>query len=299
MSRPVEQHVRRVEGLQLGGLLGPAERRERPQRAREPGVEHVGVLLPALPRRRVDAHVGLLVSVPDRQPMPPPQLARDTPRPDVLHPLQIAPLLPLGKDPDAIRADGLDRGSGQQLHVHEPLQRDQRLDALARAVRERDVVHVGLGARYQSLLAQLGHDGLAAGEHGHARKALAGGVGHATVLADHRDLLETVVAPDLEVVGIVAGSDLQRAGAEVGLHVGVRDDLQPASHERQDHGLADHAGVALVVGIHRDRRVGQHRLRAHRRDRDRPVAGLQWIVDVVEDVLDLALLDLQVRDRRV
>ena len=43
-----EQHVGRVEGAQLRRVVGPAERRERPQLRGEPGVEHVRVRLPAV-----------------------------------------------------------------------------------------------------------------------------------------------------------------------------------------------------------------------------------------------------------
>src|SRR5207244_386508 len=39
------QRVTRIEALQVGRPVGPAERREGPQPGREPGVEHVGVLL--------------------------------------------------------------------------------------------------------------------------------------------------------------------------------------------------------------------------------------------------------------
>ena len=42
------QEGRRIEGLELGCLLGPSEDGERPQRRAEPGVEHV-LLLPELP----------------------------------------------------------------------------------------------------------------------------------------------------------------------------------------------------------------------------------------------------------
>ena len=54
MSRAVDEHVARVPAAQRRRVVGPAERRERPQRRREPRVEHVGRLLPAValgPRR--------------------------------------------------------------------------------------------------------------------------------------------------------------------------------------------------------------------------------------------------------
>ena len=95
----------------------------------------------------------------------------------------------------------------------------------------------------------------------------------------------------------MAGRDLERAGAELGVDVLVGDDRQQPADERQDRRLADQARVALVAGVHRDGRVGQHRLGADRRHRDRARARLERVVDRVERVLDPALLDLEVGDR--
>ncbi len=83
-----------------------------------------------------------------------------------------------------------------------------------------------------------------------------------------------------------------------GLDVVVGDDLQLAPDDRQDRGLADQALVALVFRVHRDRDVGEHRLRTDGGDGDRAAARGQRIVDVVERVGDLALLDLEVGDGR-
>jgi hypothetical protein len=159
-------------------------------------------------------------------------------------------------------------------------------------------VRVRLRAGDRAVLAQRRHDRLARLQRRHAGEALAGRLGHAPVLADHDDLVEAVRAADLEVVRVVAGRDLQRAGSELRLHVPVGDDLQAAPDERQDRGLPDQARVALVVRVHRDRGVGEHRLRPHRGDGDRAATGGERVVDVVERVGDLALLDLEVGDRR-
>ena len=126
-----------IERAQLRRVVRPAERRERPQRAREPRVQHVRVALPAGAVRRVHADVGLVAAVIDGQPVSPPELARDAPRPDVLQPVQVAAPLALGVDPDPALGDRGVRRRGQLLHLHEPLERDQRLDPLARALRER------------------------------------------------------------------------------------------------------------------------------------------------------------------
>ena len=266
------EHVGRVEGAQLGRVVRPAQRGERPQAGGEPRVQHVGIALPALPLRRLEPDVGLLAAVPDGDLVPPPELARDAPRADVGQPLEVAAALALGVDPDAPVLHRGDRGRGELVHAHEPLQGDERLDALAGAVRVRDVVRVGLRAHEPALLAQRGHHRLARLQRGEAGEALAGGLGHAAVLADDDDLLEPVRAADLEVVRVVPGRDLQRARAELRLHVGVGDDGQPAADERQLRRLPHEPRVALVVGMDGDRRVGQHRLRAHRGDRERPVA---------------------------
>jgi hypothetical protein len=154
-------------------------------------------------------------------------------------------------------------------HVAEPLERDQRLDALPGPVRVRDLVHERLRAGDQPLLAQRSNHRVARLIDVQALERLARGRGHACVLADHGDLLEPVGAADLEVVRVVARSDLERAGAELGVDVLVGDDRQPPSDERQDRVLADQPRVALVVGVNRDRGVGEDRLRPDRRDRDR------------------------------
>ena len=104
-----------------------------------------------------------------------------------------------------------------------------------------NVVLIGLARRDQSLAPQRGQDRPCRFVDVEASELLAGSLGHAPVLADHRDLLETVPAPDLEVVRIVTGCDLERARAEVRVDVLVGDDLEPASDERQDGVLADQA----------------------------------------------------------
>jgi hypothetical protein len=76
--------------------------------------------------------------------MAPPELARNAPRPDLSHPLEVDALVVLGNDPHLVALDHVDRGRGQLLHSAEPLQRDQRLDAFARALGERHGVLIGL-----------------------------------------------------------------------------------------------------------------------------------------------------------
>ena len=206
----------RVEGAQLGRVVGPAERREGPQRRAEPGVEDVLLLAQlaaagAAALRRLLGDEGLLagVAVPDREPVPPPELARDAPVADFPHPVEVD-ALPLGRrDPHRVLFDRLDRRLRQLVHAAEPLQRDQRLDAARRSGRSRRpsaVVGTPPPQTPLRLHRRLRLCALGALDAGVVARLL----GHPPVGADHADLLEPVPAADLEVVGVVRGGDLQR-----------------------------------------------------------------------------------------
>ena len=121
---------RRVVAGEVGGLVGPAERREGPEPGREPGVENVGVLRDRLGtgaalrafRRRlgrgpfVAARAGV-----DGDAMPPPDLAGDAPVTDVLHPVEVGCLVAFGRELDGTGLDSLDGLDGEGLHADEPL----------------------------------------------------------------------------------------------------------------------------------------------------------------------------------
>ena len=174
----------------------------------------------------------LVAAVPDRDLVTPPQLTRDTPRADVLHPVQVDAAEALGREPHATVLDGLDRGIRERAHVAEPLQRQQRFDALPASVRERDVVGVlDLGA-HRVDRAQVGDDLGSALDRRQACVGLAGECRHATVLADDADLVQAVAARDLEVIGVVCGRHLEGAGPERRVHVLVGDDRQLPPDER-------------------------------------------------------------------
>ncbi len=94
--------------------------------------------------------------------MAPPQLAADAPGPDALHPLEKAPLLPLGYDRGFPILDGLNGRVGKRLHIEEPLGTDARLDRGIAALAVRHRVLVRLDLEQQSLPLKVAHDGLAA-----------------------------------------------------------------------------------------------------------------------------------------
>ena len=112
---------------------------------------------------------------------------------------------------------------------------------------------------------------------------------------------QPVVAADLEVERIVAGRDLERAGAELAVDPLVRDDRHAPLDVRDDHLAADRVAVARVVRVHRDGDVGEDRRRPHGRDRDAvaAVAVRERVADREERVVHLLVHDLEVGDRRL
>ena len=73
---------------------------------------------------------------------------------------------------------------------------------------------------------------------------------------------------DGEVVGIVRGRDLHRAGAELAADPRIDHDGDFAIHQRQAQLFAMEMQVALVLGMNGDGRIAEHGLRARRGYRD-------------------------------
>ena len=101
---------------------------------------------------------------------------------------------------------------------------------------------------------------------------------------------QVVPLADLEVVRVVRRGHLHRAGAERRVDVLVGDDRDAPAGERQLDLGADQVLVALVVGVHGDGGVAEHRLGPGGGDHDRVVAVAVPDRDqlaVVVGVLDL------------
>src|SRR5918996_4686842 len=92
--------------------------------------------------------------------MSPPELARDAPGPDALHPVEVDSGVARRFEPDPSLFDGVDRGPCELLHPAPPLERDQRLDASLATAAEADRVSVRLLLFEQAVLAEALHDPL-------------------------------------------------------------------------------------------------------------------------------------------
>ena len=284
--------------MQVRGVVRPAQGGERPQGRGEPGVEHVGVLAPAVTGGRflvrADAAHLALGPVPDRDPVPPPQLAADAPVVHVVDPGEVAGRHLRRVQPHPVIADRVPGRLGQRCDPDEPLQGQPRLDGGAAALAVPDRVQVG---------PLLGHDPPHLAQRVHHRRAGLEPVqalerpvhGDHAALVQHGQAGQVVAAADLEVVGVVGRGDLDRAGAEGRVDVLVGDDRDAAAGERQLHGLADQVLVALVVGVHGHRGVAEHGLGPGGGDHDRVVPVP--VADRDQFALVVAVVDLDVGQR--
>ena len=171
-------------------------------------------------------------------------------------------------------AHRLDRRLGELVHAHEPLQRDQRLDALARAVRVGHLVRVRLGPRRSAPCAlELRDHRRARLLNGHPRESLAApSRSSGRPRRSPRSRSSPWRRPISKSLGSWPGVIFSAPVPNSGLTYSSAMIGRRAPDQRQDRRRARPGGVALVAGLHRDRGVGQHRLRAHRRDDHRALA---------------------------
>ena len=215
--------------------------------------------------------------------MPPPELARDAPGLDVAHPFEEGVLPALRHEDRAAALDRGDRRLGERLGVDVPLVGEPGLEHGAGAVAMRHHQGVRLDALDQALRLQIGDDALARLEAVKAAIGLGRVVVEPGVPVEDVDELEAMAAADLEIVEVVRRGDLDRPAAGGGVGIGVGDDGDAPSDQRQDHVAADEIPVALVLGMDRDAGIAEHRLRPRRRDDDEPVGlALDRVFEVPE-----------------
>src|ERR1700730_2297265 len=101
---------------------------------------------------------------------------------------------------------------------------------------------------------------------------------------------------DLEIIEVVGGRNLYRAGALLGISVVVADDRNAPADEGKYRGLTDQVLQPLVFRMHRYRGIAQHGFRPRRGDRDEFVRSLDRITDVPQASLYLDLLHFEVGD---
>ena len=286
-----DQRIGGIEIIQLLRVVGPTQGGEGPQGRGEPGIQRIGILLQmhaaalGTDGGSVLGHHGLaaVVAVPGGDAVTPPQLTGDTPVAGGTHPVEVVLGEALGDKGDLTLLHCLDGGTGQRLHLDEPLLTHHRLDGLVAAVAGAHVVLQILnlfqitagGQILQNGLTALGggHTGvLAAIQHGRlvggrlaAGDVLVGdglvlGAGHVTVVGEATHHRQVVTTTHLKVVGVMGGGDLHHAGTLGHIRVLVAHDGDFLIQQGQDHVAAVEVLVALVLGVDGHGGIAQHGL---------------------------------------
>ena len=321
------QCVGGVEVFQIGGILRPAERRERPQRRGEPGVERVLIL-----RERGAAavtarfghflgygHFAAGVAVVGRNAVTPPELTRNAPILDVFHPVEVDLFKACRNKLGFAVAHRFDGGLGERLHANEPLLGDHRLDRGVAAVAGAHVVGMLLDLLELTERLQIGDDRFSRGHGVHTCVFAAvehlgfilgevalclqlliggniGGAGHVTVIGEHAHDRQIAALTDLVVVRVVRRRDLYHTGPLFHIGVLVAHDRDLLVQKRQDHVAAVQMLVALVLRVDRDRRIAEHRLGARGGDLEHLAGFLYLIEDMPKMAVLLLIFDLCVGD---
>ena len=170
-----------------------------------------------------------VLEVPSRDAVAPPELARDAPVADVVHPLEVVALPLVRQDLGAPLFYGLDRGFCQCLGADEPLRRNPRLHRQAGPLAAPDVVCVLLDLVDQSQRRQILDDLLASFVAVQSRVSAAVGIDPGLFI-QHGDAFKSVSLARREVVGVMCGRDLDDSGTELGVHEVVADDREAAAH---------------------------------------------------------------------
>ena len=214
------------------------------------------------------------VVVPRRDAVAPPELAADAPVLDVLHPVAVG-VDPVRRARTARRR--LSTSSRPRLRQRRPSSRTTGRSGTARSPGR-----CGRRAAPAACAAWSSTSRPCASRSASTRLARVVAVQAAVLLrrvvVDRRvrredvDQRQAVALADLVVVEVVRGRDLDHAGAELAVDVGVGDDRDLAIGQRQLHRLADQVRVALVVRMHHHRGVAEHGFRARGRDRQRAAA---------------------------
>ena len=305
------EHAGGVVFIQFRRLVRPAQGRERPQRGREPGVQHILVL----PERRVaqrmfladfgliPAHINIALGViPGRDTMTPPKLPADAPVLNVAQPFKIGFGPVFGHEFNLAVPHGLDGGFGQRLNTDIPLIGQIGLDHGLGAIAARDHEPVILDPCHQAQRLEVGHDPPARGIAIQAAILRGGMIVDGGLGREDIDLCQPVALAHFIVVKIMGRGDLDTAAAELRLDILIGDHGDVSFTQGQARLPPHQIAITLILWMHGDRGVAQHRLRPGGGHDDMVEAGhrfRQWITQMPEVAAFLLGDDLKIGDRRM
>ena len=192
--------------------------------------------------------------------MTPPDLARHTPVPNVVHPVIVC-IGPHFRDNSRFPAfNGLDSLFGEGFCTHKPLLGQVRLNHRLAPVTMAHTVSIGHDFDQQPFLFKCFDHGVAALKSIQSFKA-AGFSGHVSVVTDDFHTGQVVACTDFKVIGIMGRGNLQTAGTKRHVDIGVFDNGNLSVHQRQYNRIGFNIQITLVIRVDRHRGITQHGFR--------------------------------------
>src|SRR3990167_1015326 len=237
--------------------------------------------------------------VPSRYLMPPPELAGYAPGLYMLKPFEVRALPVFRYESDPPFLDCRNGGRCESRRIHVPLVGEPGLDHDARPVSVGDGVPrifclIQKPMRFHVLYHALSR--LEPVEPPVFRGDVVVKASGPVEYVYHR---EAVSPPDLEVVEIVGGRDLDSPGTLLRVAVFIGDYRYGAFCEGEHRILSDEVFISRVFGVHRDGRVAEHGFGPRGGDGYEFVTTpLDRVFEVPEMPRDLPLIDFEIGDRR-
>ena len=195
--------------------------------------------------------------------MAPPELAGDAPVADVIHPVEVGFLKPLGDEFRFLVLDRGDRRFGKRFHADKPLQGDTRFDQGMAAVTGTDIMFVRFGPDDKAAGLEVS-DNLAAGFIAVQAGIAAAVFVDVAVIGQNIQHLQLVAQANFKVVRVMGRGHFDDAGTEVFLDIVIGDDRQDTVDQRQDGVFADEVAIALIFRMDGHTGVTKHGFRTGR-----------------------------------
>ena len=227
--------------------------------------------------------------------MSPPKLATDAPIFDITHPFEVGPRPVLRNKLDLARGHGFDGGFGERRDFDVPLVRQIRLDHRSRTIAARHHQLVLVDTLEQALFGQFFDDACACLET--IEPVQFGWRVFVDLCVGREDVDdgELMTLADFVVVEIVRRGDLHATGSELRINVGITDDRNRSIGQRQPQLLSDEMPIALIVRMHGNRGVAEHRLGAGRSNDEMSAAIRQWITQMPKRSVFFSAQHLEIR----
>ena len=205
--------------------------------------------------------------------MPPPDLARNAPVLDVLHPVAVGINPLLGMKLNLAIIDHLQGWLRKRFHLDEPLLGEIGFNNHICPLGVTNIVLILLNTHKIAKLFQILENFVASIKSVHT--AITKIISHPAIFTDNGENREIVSPGNLIVVGIMRRSNFQRSGSELNVNIIISNNGNMASCNRNNGMSSNQMTIPWIVGVNGNSNVCQNRFRPDGRNGD----IFSWMVD--------------------